>query len=554
MRIIKNKIEVIFLLSVILISVVINPINSYDPFNVPKFTALVAFSTVLLLLFLTHINIFEFYKYNRFISLIITLFISISALILIFAPLPITQQLFGIDGRYTGFIFFVALIVLFAWALVYEYTTKVSKLIYAFCLVGFLSLIYGLIQAYGLDPINWQNPYNRSIGFFGNPNFQSSLLGIFSSIIWAYLFSQKLSYKIKVSLAAVNIATLFAIVKTSSVQGLIIFTSGLLISLLFIILSNQKLRRFLLPFLLINLSLVVIFILDIFQKVPWKSFFYQNSVSERGDLWRAAIKISQDHPLVGVGFDGFEYYYRTYRDDTAAIRQGIGTSSNSAHNIFLDILVNGGIPLLITYTALILFVLFSAFRIMHNTKSYDPHATALIAAWTGYQLQSLISVNSIGLAIWGWVLGGAIIGLRLRIVDNTIEFYKQSEPRHKPIRFYPTILVGLILGSIIGRAPLATDISFRNSLESRKIELVKATAYKWPQSPEKMYQIATIFSKNELNALANEVATDAVRIFPRSFENWELLYNLQSNNSSEKSRILSRMKELDPLNPIYNKQ
>ena len=191
---------------------------------------------------------------------------------------------------------------------------------------------------------------------------------------------------------------------------------------------------------------------------------------------------------------------------------------------------------------------------MRTTKSYDPHATALIATWAGYQLQSLISVNTIGLAIWGWILGGAIIGLRLRIVDNTLDFYKQSEPRHKLIRFYPTILVGLILGSIIGRAPLATDISFRNSLESRKLELVKAAAYKWPQSPEKMYQIATIFSKNELSELANEVSTDAVRIFPRSFENWELLYNLQPDNSSEKSRILSRMKELDPLNPIYNKQ
>lgn len=553
MKINQNKVEVIFPISVILISVIINPINSYDAFNVPKFTALVVFSTILLLLFLTYINIFKFYKNYKFISLIITLFISISALILIFAPLPITQQLFGIDGRYTGFIFFIALLVLFVWAMIYEYTIKVSKLIYAFCIVGFLSLIYGLIQAYGLDPVNWQNPYNRSIGFFGNPNFQSSFLGIFSSIIWAYLFSRKLSYKIKVCLAVVNILALFAIVKTSSVQGLIIFTSGFLISLLFIIMSNQKLRKLLLPFLLINLSLAVIFILDIFQKVPWKSFFYQNSVSERGDLWRAAIKISQDHPLFGVGFDGFEYYYRAYRDNVAAIRQGVGTSSNSAHNIFLDILVNGGIPLLITYTALILFVLFSAIIILLNTKSYDPHTTALIAAWVGYQLQSLISVNTIGLAIWGWVFGGAIIGLRLRIINNTIDFYKHSESRHKSTKFYPTILVGLILGSTIGRAPLATDISFRNSLESRKIESVKGTAYKWPQSPEKMYQIATIFSKNELSELANEVSTDAVRNFPRSFENWELLYNLQPQASNEKNRILSRMKELDPLNPIYTK-
>jgi hypothetical protein len=113
MKIIKNKIEVIFLLSVILISIVINPINSYDAFNVPKFTALVLFSTLFLFLFLTQVNIFRFYNNYKFISVVITLFISISALVVILAPLPITQQLFGIDGRHTGFIFFIALLVLF---------------------------------------------------------------------------------------------------------------------------------------------------------------------------------------------------------------------------------------------------------------------------------------------------------------------------------------------------------------------------------------------------------------------------------------------------------
>ena len=36
---------------------------------------------------------------------------------------------------------------------------------------------------------------------------------------------------------------------------------------------------------------------------------------------------------------------------------------------------------------------------------------ALFSVWVAFQLQSLISLDQLGLSIWGWVLGAAIIGL-----------------------------------------------------------------------------------------------------------------------------------------------
>jgi tetratricopeptide (TPR) repeat protein len=38
-------------------------------------------------------------------------------------------------------------------------------------------------------------------------------------------------------------------------------------------------------------------------------------------------------------------------------------------------------------------------------------AAGLIAAWIGYQSQSIVSIDNIGIAIWGWVLNGVIIGV-----------------------------------------------------------------------------------------------------------------------------------------------
>jgi tetratricopeptide (TPR) repeat protein len=37
----------------------------------------------------------------------------------------------------------------------------------------------------------------------------------------------------------------------------------------------------------------------------------------------------------------------------------------------------------------------------------------LLAAWIGYQSQSIVSIDNVGIAIWGWVLSGIVIGVSL---------------------------------------------------------------------------------------------------------------------------------------------
>ena len=42
----------------------------------------------------------------------------------------------------------------------------------------------------------------------------------------------------------------------------------------------------------------------------------------------------------------------------------------------------------------------------------------IFSAWVGFQAQSIISINNLGLAVWGWTLGGLIIGLERSIPEN----------------------------------------------------------------------------------------------------------------------------------------
>jgi O-antigen ligase len=546
----KKNIENIYIIAIASITVVFNPINSYEAFNAPKFSMLTIFATMLIVLSSKVFPIRNIYKVSKLLSISLMLIFTTSIFSLLVAPTSIYQQLFGIDGRNTGFITILSLLIMFYVAVLVtgeSYLDKITKVLFG---VGCLSIVYGLIQSFGLDPINWNNQFNASIGFFGNPNFQSSMLGMFSAVIWAYLFGFKTS-KLRILTILLLFLTLFAILRTDSQQGVILFGASFIIIFFFWIFNNHKIKLYIYGYSIFIVSCAMVFLIDVFGKSPWKSIFYQNSISERGDLWRAALEISKDYPISGVGFDGFEYYFRTYRDLTASNRQGVGTSSNSAHNIYLDFLVNGGYLHLISYLLINILVVISIVSITKQQTYFEPKIIAVIGAWIAYQLQSLISVNNIGLSIWGWTLSGVIVGYSLKL-NAKYETLFLDNWKFRNVKFRSTIsLVAITGATYLSSSPLRADINFRSALESREINRVLDTAYEWPQTPQRMFQVSTILKKNSLFDLANQVSKDAVSLFPNSFENLEQYYSLPNLTEQEKNEIFSKMREIDPLNPLY---
>ena len=68
------------------------------------------------------------------------------------------QQLFGTNGRNTGLITYLAFSILFVVAIAASNAVFLSRFLFASLVVGAASLVYGLIQAAGGDPIAWVNP------------------------------------------------------------------------------------------------------------------------------------------------------------------------------------------------------------------------------------------------------------------------------------------------------------------------------------------------------------------------------------------------------------
>ncbi len=152
----------------------------------------------------------------------------------------------------------------------------------------------------------------------------------------------------------------------------------------------------------------------IFQKGPLTHYLYKGSVTVRGFYWRAGIKMFLHHPWFGVGPDRYGAWFRSYRPAQYPMNYGYDLTSTAAHNVIIQIFATCGVFVGVAYLALLGFVIYrGAVAIRKNQGTNRLLIAGLLAAWVGYQSQSIVSIDNIGIAIWGWVLSGIVIGVSL---------------------------------------------------------------------------------------------------------------------------------------------
>jgi hypothetical protein len=420
-------------------------------------------------------------------------------------------------------------------------------------IVGTTSIVYGVIQSIGTDPISWVNPYSPVFGFLGNPNFQSSLLGVLGSIAFAQLFTKGLQILFRATLVAYLLATVFVIKETASQQGFLVLAIGVGVVLgLFAIQLNRNLG---IAYGLLSVIGFFVVLFGTLNQGPFASILYKESVTYRGDYWRAGWKMTVENPIFGVGMDSFGDWYRRSRTLDATLRRGPDVSSNAAHNVFLDISAYGGFPLLIIYLALMILVVISALKVIKRSTGFNPIFAGLFGAWVAFQAQSIISINQIGLAIWGWVISGLIIGYEInnRTSTNQEPVVKKGRVAGKPAQTSAgsvvALFVAFVLGVLVGMPPYVASAKYKAALETSNPQVIQEAAYLWPQEPGRMIQVALALNENKLTAQGLEVALDAVAKFPDNYGVWAALDAMSSASPEQKALASQQMKRLDPLNP-----
>ena len=536
----------------IVVSVFVSPWNSIDPVNLPKLVALGILSTIAVGLALSNLSFIRS-RSSRLILSLLSLFVTQLLLALIFSPNDFSFHFYGAPGRNTGFLAYLFL----SFLLLASATSATAAVLqkFAISLVGvgsFLGL-YGLGQSRGIDFFDYVNAYGSDVfGTFGNPNFQSAFMGMTSAVALSLLVFGRIKLAYRLGLFVLFIISVINIY-LSSQQGYLNFLAGFLAAVLVYLFNEKKMVLAWTGLAMSGLGGLLV-LAGILNSGPFAGLLYKASLQARGFYWRAAINMMVERPFFGVGLDGFGDWYRRSRTQ-AATGQNAGVVSDTAHNIPLDIGSGGGVPLLFLYLLIIGLALNAIIKVIKRSQNFDPIFASIVAGWVAYQAQSLISINQLGLGVWGWSLTGLLIGYELNTRDKSSdEKVKISGKAGKKKEQIPasTLLIAVAaaaIGFAISLPPYLSANKYYKALQSGDGNLIQQSAYLKPYDRTRFLYTAQILSTNNLEANAIAVLADASKIYPDNFELWQQWSQIPSATPEQVSKAKAEMKRLDPFNP-----
>ncbi len=134
------------------------------------------------------------------------------------------------------------------------------------------------------------------------------------------------------------------------------------------------------------------------------------STRSRIEIWKGALKMISEQPIFGVGYGLFFPLIANY---------WIGGFSIDAHNTYLIIAAEMGVPALVTFILIILMVTWNTFQLYRTTE--DPYTKAFALGFLGGLFGLMVSnmfgsrLDSQEVSSYFWILTALMI--RLRILD-----------------------------------------------------------------------------------------------------------------------------------------
>lgn len=453
--------------------------KAYDPFNTPKLIFLLLTAGWLLGHIIDDLRkgLIKLKSQNVLIVMLPVIFVGSQ----VFSLLHSENLILGLIGdtqRRNGLLSYLALSIIFIFTSLrinYDFAIRIVKFA---IILALILCTYGMMQVNGKDLIRWNNPYNSMILTLGNPNFASSLLAILVLISFFSIFSTKIEKFYKLTAILVSATGIYLIYKSQSRQGLLVIFFSILFYIC--ILSFSILKKKSLPIIVIAVTLIGFAISGMLNSGPLSKFLYKESVSIRGFYWRAAIKMFETHPFTGIGLDNYGGYFKEFRDPSYPIRYGFDITSTNAHNVYLQLFSTGGFFVGVSYLA-ILFLVFKIGlqNLSNDSKDYQKLGILFLSVWIGFQSQSLISIDNLGISIWGWLLGGCIIGLnRSDFQSNKIAKFggnfskkyvhiKLFQPTISILVLFPLLIISLYLHRMETETFLARGFADPNNSQSK---------------------------------------------------------------------------------------
>ncbi len=421
----------------------------YDPFNSAKLILLLLVAGWLLGHLVNSYRLSPLkVRSNEFkVSLLICGF-SISLLLSSLQTDVVIVGLLGDTQRRNGLLAYMGLTIIFWYAIRSINFSNILRVYKVGILTGVFLSVYGVLQISGRDFVAWENPYSSMISTLGNPNFASATLAILSLIGLSSILVNGLNLFFKALGVLLTILALIAITISGSRQGLlVIFFSSIFYISIYSYIKSRKLGIFVTGF---SVTGAILVLLGMLQKGPLVSLLYKDSLSVRGYYWRAGIEMFKNSPFTGIGVDRYGVFFKQFREVGYPLKYGFEITSSNAHNTLIQIFAMAGFFVGMLYFLLIVYVFLAGLKLLKLCRPNEKITVlGLLSAWLGFQAQSLISIDNIGVSVWGWLLGGSILGLSFALNEDVRPLSVRSNKNVVKLNLFQPLISLIFLLPII---------------------------------------------------------------------------------------------------------
>lgn len=272
---------------------------------------------------------------------------------------------------------------------------------------------YGLLQVAGLDPFAWSTGgLDATFSTMGNINFAAGYVGTVVPLAAAVALFPVWSRPWRVTGVVLFVLGAVYLFANGSAQGPVAAAAGLVVVIAALLLSRRRGGGLATPGARWLLGAGAAVALGVTAVVALRAApEVVAGLSERRYFWRAAVDIFADHPVVGAGFDSFRDQFTRYRAPEHAVFLGYD-GADSPHNVPLGMLSGGGLPLLLSYLAFVVYTGFALVRGLLARPSERQWALAAFGGvWAAYQVQSLVSVDVPGVTHLHFVSAAIVLAV-----------------------------------------------------------------------------------------------------------------------------------------------
>jgi hypothetical protein len=197
-------------------------------------------------------------------------------------------------------------------------------------------------------------------------------------------------------------------------------------------------------------------ILGVFKVGPLGQVFSKSTFELRlRGYWPIASELGLNYPFFGVGHEQFVNYFPRMFGPDYRVKFGQVVTDN-AHNHFLHIFAESGALALFAYMAFFLFTAILIFKLFSSNANIEKHlALAILGVWIGFIGQMLVSIDTMGVSVWIWILSGLLLGFTREsqnIMAGKSSQRKLISKEHKEVHaslFKPNVKVAILTSALV---------------------------------------------------------------------------------------------------------